>query len=215
MTRNAHLFNHRLFLSAHVDRLTNDLSLVPLALKFVLVGIFRVKFLDVEILNIGDGIGDAPGDMLVMPDDNARAAGEAGADDIDIARDQVTFVPDGRGSLAQVRVVAEDRGACCGHGAIDDPVIAAAKHAEAAQLFHLLVLLQQAEVDPLVFSAGRHDQGMSGIVAGLQLRGQFDAQFGNQTSAYDLSFPVAAQVPAHHLRPLDSIGGLPGFWLKA
>src|SRR5437660_412542 len=102
VTRNAHLFNHRLFLSAHVDRLTNDLSLVPLALKFVLVGIFRVKFLDVEILNIGDGIGDAPGDMLVMPDDNARAAGEAGADDIDIARDQVTFVPDGRGSLAQV-----------------------------------------------------------------------------------------------------------------
>src|SRR5579885_1188607 len=153
MTSDTHLFDYWLLQPAYVDHFMDNSGLVPLALKFVLVRIFRVKFLNVKIFDIGDGIGDAPGDMLVVPNNDARRAGEAGADDIDIARDQMAFVPDRGGGLPQMRIVAEDGGACRGHGAINDPVIAAAEHAEAAQFFHLLVLLQQAEIDAPVFDA--------------------------------------------------------------
>src|SRR5579859_473021 len=49
------------------------------------------------------------------------------------------------------------------------------------------------------------------VVAGFQLRGAFRPQPGDEVRAYHLRFPVAAQVPSHHLGPLNGIGNLPGF----
>src|SRR5712692_2202733 len=70
--------------------------------------VLRVKFLDVQVFNIGDGIGEAPGDMLVVANDDAGRAWEADADDINITGDQVALIPDRRSCLPQVRVITED-----------------------------------------------------------------------------------------------------------
>src|SRR5579859_598663 len=123
----------------------------------------------------------------------------------------MAFVPDGGRGLSQMRVIAEDGQAGGRHGAIDRPVIAAAQHAKAAQHFQLFVLLKHSQVDARIGYAGWHNQGVAWVVAGFQLRGAFWSQLRDEVRAYDFRLPVAAQVPSHHLGPLDGIGNLPGF----
>src|SRR6266571_2008948 len=45
--------------------------------------------------------------------------------------------------------------------------------------------------------------------------GSFGAQFSNNTSAYHFGFPVSAQVPTHHLGPLNTVLDPPGFRFEA
>src|SRR5712691_1076788 len=209
MTGDAHLFDERSLASFDDDLFANNLRLFPIAPVFILAGILWVKFLDVEIFHIGDGIGDTPGDMLVVSYDYPRCAWEADSNHIDFARHQVILVPDGWCGLAQVWIVAEDRRAGGSHGAIDDPVVAGTHHAKATELFELFVLLQHAEVDTLVFKTGGNNQGMFGIIARFQFGGPFRAEHGHDTRADDLRLPVTTEVPAHHLGPLNAVRDAP------
>src|SRR5579884_2970952 len=81
----AHLFDDRLLLALDANFFTEDPGLFPLAHVLVLVGIIGVELLDIQVFDIGDSIGDAPGHVAVMPDDDAGRAGEARANDIDIS----------------------------------------------------------------------------------------------------------------------------------
>ena len=94
MARDAYLLNDGLILPFHLNLFAHDLGLFPLALVFVLIWVCGVKFLDIEILHIGYCVGDAPGDMLIMSDDDSWCARKAHSGYIKIARDQVAFVPD-------------------------------------------------------------------------------------------------------------------------
>src|ERR1051326_976806 len=128
------------------DLFTDHLCLFPPALIFVLVRVLRIEFLDVQVLSIGDCIGDTPGDMLVVSYDYTRSARETGSNDINISSYQVTLVPDRWSGLSQMWIVAQNRRTCGGHSAIDNPIVACPQRTEAAKLFELFVLLQHAQV---------------------------------------------------------------------
>src|SRR5450755_3835013 len=106
MAGDSYLFNNRVFQATNLDLFLYHLGLFPLALVFVLVRILGVKFLDIEVLRIGNRVGDAPGDVLVMSDDDAGSAWEADADDVDVSRDEVAFIPDRGCRLTEVGIVA-------------------------------------------------------------------------------------------------------------
>src|SRR5581483_9624414 len=114
-----------------------------------------------------------------------------------------------------MRVVAEDRSTGLRHCAIDNPIVAAAHHTEATELFDLLVLLQHTKVDALVGNAGWDDERMARIIADFQFCRTLNAQFGDQASTNKLGFPVATEVPALHFGPLNSIDRTPGLRFEA
>src|SRR5436190_20972049 len=71
MPGNVHLFDERGLPAFYLDLLANDLCFFPFTLVLVLVGVLWIEFLDVQVFNVGDGICNAPGNVLVMPDDDA------------------------------------------------------------------------------------------------------------------------------------------------
>ena len=87
--------------------------------------------LNEEVLDIGEGVGQAPGDLFVVADDNAGRAGERGAADVDAAvgavqvrtvgvgtagrgAGEVHLVPCAGHCHDQVGIVTEDRTAAGG-----------------------------------------------------------------------------------------------------
>lgn len=58
------------------DRLVAGLHVEPLPVELVLSGVIRVEPLDEQVLSVGGLIGHAPGDPLVVPDDDPWRAGE-------------------------------------------------------------------------------------------------------------------------------------------
>src|SRR5579884_855082 len=107
MSRDTHLLNHRSIPTLDFDFFLNNLSLFPLAHKFVLARIIGMKLLDIEIFNIRDSVSNAPGNMLVVPNNDTWGARETSSDHINVARNQMTFIPDGGCSLSQVRIVTQ------------------------------------------------------------------------------------------------------------
>ena len=97
------------FAASHFDFFTNHLRLFPFPLVFVLMRIVWIKFLDVEVLNIGDGVGDTPSDILVVPYDHTRSTRKTCSNHINIPGYQVILKPARRNGLAQMRVVTENR----------------------------------------------------------------------------------------------------------
>src|SRR5581483_2570915 len=101
MPCDTNLFDRRFTLVFYPNLFFDDLRFLPLALIFVLVGIVRIELLDVEVFHVRDGIGDTPGDMLVVSDHDSWGARETCAHHIDIARHQVAFKPDGGDGLTE------------------------------------------------------------------------------------------------------------------
>ena len=86
------------------------------------------EVLDEDVLDVGAGVGEAPGDVGVAADDDEGDAGEGEA--FDVQRSGAVgveggFVPDVGGGEAEVHVVGEEWGAGGGVGAGDDPVVGA------------------------------------------------------------------------------------------
>src|SRR6266481_6676296 len=101
------------------------LRLGPCAMDAVFLGRGGVEGLDVEILNIGLIIGEAPSNAFVVADDNKRSAGQSEALDVPTRRGEMDLVPDGRNGQLEMRIVGEQWLAGCGVGAADDPIVAA------------------------------------------------------------------------------------------
>ena len=114
-----------------LDDLLDEGHVAPLAHVLVLVGVVGVDLLDVEVLHVGADVGDAPGDAVVVADDDAGDAGEAETGHIPAGRVQADLVPDRRHLDAQVRIVGQQGQAGGGVLAGDDPVVAAQEGAVA------------------------------------------------------------------------------------
>src|SRR5258708_35356601 len=92
-----------------LDRLTHNLGLFPRALVFILPWILGIEFLNIEILYIRNSVGNPPRDMLIVANNYAGSAWEAYTNHINIARQQVTLIPDRRRSLTKMGIITEDR----------------------------------------------------------------------------------------------------------
>src|SRR5262249_49577660 len=116
--------------------------------------------------------------------------------------------------LLQVWIVTEDGEASSSHCPINRPAIAATQHTKAAQLLELLVLFLDIKVDTTVFNSGGDNQRVALVIACFQFSGTPGTQFGNDAGTNHFGFPVAGQVPAHHLGPLNTILNSPGSGLE-
>ena len=86
--------------------------------------------LDVDVLDVGAEVGEAPGDVVVVADDDEGSAGESDAGDVEGGAGggggfEVGLVPDAGDAVGEVHVVREERLAGGGVGAGDDPVVGA------------------------------------------------------------------------------------------
>ncbi len=105
------------------DRLLVRLERLRAVGREVLRGIGRVDRLDEQVLRVGVGGGDAPGDMVVLAEQHDRRAGHGRALDPAVGRDDPGEVPQDRRAEAEVRVVGEDRLAGDGARTRDHPFV--------------------------------------------------------------------------------------------
>ena len=102
---------------------------LPLAVDVVQVGVVRVDPFQVKVLHVRPGIGHAPGDAVVVADDDRRQADEGEPDDIQAAglvdrrAVQPVLVPDRRHANPQVHVVGQDRHPAARTRARHDPIV--------------------------------------------------------------------------------------------
>jgi len=82
--------------------------LLGLAAKLVAAGPVVHAF-GIEVLHVELQVGDAPGDPVVMPDNQAGRSRQADAGDIQTRRLQVRHVPDARHGVLEVHVIGQDR----------------------------------------------------------------------------------------------------------
>ena len=132
MTRNKYLFHEGFFLPFDTNLFTYNCCILPLTLKLVLMWVVWIDLLNIQVLHIGNGICDAPCDVLIVSNDNTGGTGKTCTNYVDIARDKMTFIPDRGSGLSKMWIIAEDRSTCRCHRAIHDPVIASTKHPKAA-----------------------------------------------------------------------------------
>ena len=92
-----------------VNRFVKNLRLCPFSVHPVFVGCCGIERLDVEVLNVGAVIREAPGDAVVVTDDDERGAGQSEAFRVVIGRGEMNFVPDRRYREFEMRVVGEKR----------------------------------------------------------------------------------------------------------
>ena len=79
--------------SLDLDFLAIDLRLFPVAHELVLVGIPWIELLNIEILNIRNGVCHAPGYVAVVADYNTGCAGKTGSHDIVIVGNKLALKP--------------------------------------------------------------------------------------------------------------------------
>ena len=75
----------------------------------ILGGVARIDRLDEQILRIGVGAGDAPGDAVVLSEQHERRAGHGRALYGQSRRDDSREIPQDRRLNSEVRIVGEDR----------------------------------------------------------------------------------------------------------
>ena len=112
-------------LPAHLDRLRAKLRRLPFAVVEEAARMRRVGLLLIEVALRADVVGDAPGDVLVAADHDARHAGQRDAGDVEAAAVQAHLVPDRDGVIRDVRIAGDERLAGVGAIAGEHPVVAA------------------------------------------------------------------------------------------
>src|SRR5258708_32245635 len=108
-----------------MENFVEHLRLGPCAMDTVFLGRGGVEGLDVQILNIGLIVGEAPGNAVVVADADKRSGRQSEALDVPTRRGEMDLVPDGRNGQLEMRMVGEQWLAGCGGGAADDPIVAA------------------------------------------------------------------------------------------
>jgi len=192
--------------AADANRLLDDFGRPPLAVDLVARRVVRVEALDIYVLDVGEGVGDAPGAVVVVADDDAGHAGQGEAADVVVAAVQMDGVPDGREDGRQVGVIGQLRPAALCARPSDDPVVAAQAPADEGQadwaVGHRLAEsanqpLGQAATDALI---GQR-RGVVGAVDGGHVGGALRAEFVQQPGAQQFRLPVARQPPGQHRPP--------------
>src|SRR5258705_852928 len=91
--------------SFDVNRFVIDLRFFPSAVDAVFIRSGWVKGFDVQILYIRAVVGKAPGDAVIVTDDDQRCAGQSESLYVPAGSGDVDFVPDRRQAKLQVGVV--------------------------------------------------------------------------------------------------------------
>ena len=110
MTRNGYFVRHHISFRTgesfpDLDLFTAHDCILPTERRPVSFGVFRIKLLEVKILNVWSNVGETPGDVIVMSNDNAGQSGGANAGNANAGRAQMDHVPDRRRCRTQVRIV--------------------------------------------------------------------------------------------------------------
>ena len=97
-------------------------------LRFVLgCGAGAAGVFDVDVLNSGSKVGESPGDVIVVANDDEGHAGERDSGDVEWASGgrgfEVGFVPDAGDVMGKMHIVCEERFSSGGAGSGDDPVV--------------------------------------------------------------------------------------------
>ena len=64
--------HHRFIKPAHFDLLAADIHIHPLAVHLILIWVIRIKPFNEHILGVKSGVGQSPGDAVVVTDHDAR-----------------------------------------------------------------------------------------------------------------------------------------------
>ena len=100
-------------------------ALVQASLHAILVRRGGTERFDVKILDVGAVIGEAPGDAVVVADDDHGRAGQCKAFDVPAGCGEMNFVPDRGNSKFEMSVVGQQRLAGGGVRATYNPIVAA------------------------------------------------------------------------------------------
>ncbi len=216
MPRDDDLLDYRLLPALDANLLWDNLCIFPGALILILMWILRVEALQIDVLRIGSGIGDTPGDAPVAPDNHSRQPWQRGAGDIQARRVQVAVIPDCRHLRRQMWVVRQHRLAAGRARAIHHPVVAAMRRTEHAhQFFYLAILIEQRRIQTAIIGAWWHNQRVASRIERLNACRALRANLCHKLCPQQLRLPIAGQVPGHHLAPGQRIGGRPGRRRKA
>ena len=178
----------------------------------ILVGILRVDGLDEKVLRVGVGGGEAPGDMVVLPEQHDRRSGHRRAFDRKPGRDDAREVPQDRRLDPEMGIVGEDRLAGLGAGAGDDPFVGGAV-VDADQRAEAILRRGDFRMDG---AAGRQrgDRRAGGGRRIKQPR-QVGRHFLRELRAVLFDRVVLAELQAHQLAPDQRVGGLPRLGIVA
>ena len=114
-------------LTGHLDRLHARRGLHPLLATLHAPG--AIETLEIEVTHVGSEVGEAPGDPLVVSDDDAGDTGEGEPTDperavgSDLDAGQGDLLEDARDAHPEVRIVGQQRFSGLGVCARDDPRI--------------------------------------------------------------------------------------------
>ena len=101
--------------AAHDDALGAYVRGLPGALELDLDAVAGLAHVfDVEVLDIGEPVGETPGDPAVVPGHHPGQPREAHPADLEVGRGQVVLVPDRRCGEAEVHVVGQQGGSGLG-----------------------------------------------------------------------------------------------------
>ena len=177
-------------------------------------GVVGVDTLDEEVLHVGPGVGEAPGEVARLAQQREGQPRQRRAHDLELRRLDMGEVPDARHLQAQVRVVGEQRLAGFRVFAAQHPGVGA----EPGRAGQRQGGRERIEVDAggvegqrTPMRPRRRIVGMLGPEV-LQLR---PVERAGEARAAHLVLEVVAQVPGHHLEPDQAVGGPPGLGLVA
>src|SRR6185437_11792516 len=83
-------------LSFNVDYFVKNLGLLPSAIHTIFIRRGGIRRLDVQVLHVGAVIGKAPGDAVIVTNDDERRAGESESLGVKTGGAEMDFIPDGR-----------------------------------------------------------------------------------------------------------------------
>ena len=179
----------------YLQHLVADLDLPPLVAVLAERPRAVPEPLDVHVLVVGHGVGDAPRDAGVVPEvREAREPRERQADRVELGAGDVVLVVDVGRVEPPVRVAGHERSTRSGPGAGQRPVVAArvglAHRADG--LLEVGEVRQRVVSGAVVLRGRRHDEQIA-PVARQQLGGLLRAQGGEQLRAPELRLEDAHQ----------------------
>ena len=211
------VIGHRIRAAAHLDNLIAHVGVEPVLIALVEGSVGVVEPLNVEVLVVSGGVGDAPSGVSVMSKmGESRQTGEGDANDVERVAGDVVLVIDA-GSVQPAMAVAGQYGLAGGGArAGDDPGIGAAVgFADEVQVGSGLEHLLEADVHrAVVVRAGGNDHGLARRVGREQFRRAFRSQLFDQTGAPRLALEHAHE-DVTHLVDGQAMPGFPRFGVDA
>ena len=190
-----------------VDRLVARRERLGSVGRQILIGIGRVDRLDEQLLNGRVGAGDAPGDAIVLSEEDAGNSGDGRALQRAFGRDDAGEVPKDRRADFEMGIVGEN--GLAGHGprAGDDPFVRGAvpQRQEPAERIGWAVELGVARAG----DGGGCDRPI-GLRHGEEPARLLRRQLLLEVGAQRLELVIDAQVQGHQLAPDQRVGGRPG-----